>query len=49
VALYFRDCFNCIELNDCDDQVKSLWVKMGGKANKADILLGICYRPLNQD
>ena len=26
-----------------------LWVKMRGKANKADILLGICYRPSNQD
>jgi len=49
VALYVRDCFSCIELNDCDDQVKSLWVKMGGKANKPDILLGVSYRPLNQD
>jgi len=49
VALYVRDGFSCIELNDCDDQVKSLWVKMGGKANKPDILLGVSYRPLNQD
>jgi len=39
VALYIRDCFDCIELNDCDDKVKCLWVKMRGKANKADILL----------
>ena len=47
--LYIRDSFNCIELNDCDDKVECLWVKMRGKANKADILLGVCYRPPNQD
>jgi len=47
VALYVRVCFDCIELDDCNDKVKCLWVKMRGKANKADILLGVCYRPLN--
>ena len=49
VALYVRDGFDCIELNDCDDKVESLWVKMRGKANKADVLLGVCYRPPSQD
>jgi len=49
VALYVRDCFGCIELNNCDDKVECLWVKMRGKANKADILVGVCYRPPNQD
>jgi len=49
VALYIRDCFDCIELDDYDDKVKSLWIKMRGKANKVDILLGVCYRPPNQD
>jgi len=49
VALYVRDCFDCIELNNCDDKVKCLWVKMRGKANKADVLLGVFYRPPNQD
>jgi len=44
-----RDCFDCIELKDNDDKVECLWVKMRGKANKADILLGVCYRPPNQD
>ena len=39
VALYVRDCFDCIELDNCDDKVKCLWVKMRGKASKADILL----------
>ena len=32
-----------------DDKVESLWVKITGRAEKADILVGICYRPLNQD
>jgi len=49
VALYVRDCFDCIELDDCDDQVEYFWVKMRGKANKADILLGVCSRPPKQD
>ena len=48
-TLYVRECFDCIELNDGDDRVECLWVKMRGKANKADILLGVCYRPPNQD
>jgi len=49
VALYVRDCFGCIELNNFGDKVKCLWVKLRGKASKADILLGVCYRPPNQD
>ncbi|GAB0202541.1 hypothetical protein GRJ2_002719700 [Grus japonensis] len=50
VALYVRECFDCIELADnCDDKVECLWVRMRGKANQAHILLGVCYRPPNQD
>jgi len=49
VALYIKDCFDCIELDDSDDKVECLWVNMRGKANKADILLEVCYRPPNQD
>jgi len=49
VALYVRDGLDCIELNDCDDKVKCLSVKLRGKASKADILLGVCYRPPNQE
>jgi len=49
VALYVRECFDCIELNDSDDKVKCLWVRVTGKASKADILLGVCFRPPNQD
>ena len=40
VAMYVRDCFDCIELDGCDDKIECLWIKMRGKANKADILLG---------
>jgi len=49
MALYVRDCFDFIELNDCDDKVECLWVKTRGKTNEAEILLGVCYRPPNQD
>ena len=49
VALYIRECFDCLELNEGNDKVECLWVKIRGKANKADILVGVCYRPPNQD
>ena len=49
MALYVRDCFDCIEVDGCNDKVECLWVKMRGKANKADTLLGVCYGPPNQD
>ncbi|KAK4808570.1 LOW QUALITY PROTEIN: hypothetical protein QYF61_009873 [Mycteria americana] len=49
VALYVRECFDCVELGDYDDKVKCLWVRVRGKAKKADTLLGVCYRPPNQD
>jgi len=49
LALYVRDCFDCTELDDCYGKVECLWIKMRGKANKADILLGVCYRPPNQE
>ncbi|KAJ7402178.1 mitochondrial fission process protein 1 [Pitangus sulphuratus] len=42
VALYVRECLDSVEL-EC------LWIRIGGKANKADILMGVCYRPPNQD
>ncbi|GAB0209581.1 hypothetical protein GRJ2_003423800 [Grus japonensis] len=48
VALYVKECFDCLELNDGDDRVECLWVRIKGKANKAD-MVGVCYRPLNQD
>ncbi|KAK4828019.1 hypothetical protein QYF61_022796 [Mycteria americana] len=44
-----RECFDCVELGNYDNKIKCLWVRMRGKANKADIILGVCYRPPNQD
>ncbi|GAB0180585.1 maestro heat-like repeat-containing protein family member 7 [Grus japonensis] len=49
VALYVRECFDYLELDDGDDRVECFWVRIGGKANKADIMVGSCYRPRNQD
>ena len=48
VALYVKECFEVIELMTGDNKVESLWVKIRGRADKADILVGICYRPPNQ-
>ncbi|GAB0209318.1 hypothetical protein GRJ2_003397500 [Grus japonensis] len=49
VALYVKECFDCLKLDDSDERIECLWVRIRGKANKADILLGVCYRPPNQD
>ena len=49
VALYVRECFDVTELITGDDKVESLWVKIRGRADKADILVDVCYRPPNQD
>lgn len=49
VGLYVRECFNCVELNDGIDRVGCSWVTIRGKTNKADIMVGVCYRPSNQD
>ena len=48
VALYVRECFDCLEL-DGDERAECLWIRIRGKANKADIMVGVCYRPPNQD
>ncbi|PKU26822.1 adaptin ear-binding coat-associated protein 1 [Limosa lapponica baueri] len=49
VALHARECYECLELNDGDNRVESLWVRIRGRVNKADIMVGVCYRPPNQD
>ena len=49
MALYIRECFDVIELEAGDDKVESLWVKIRGRADKAGILMGVCYRLPNQD
>ena len=49
VALYVKECFEVTELMTGDNKVESLCVKIRGRADKADILVGVCYRPPNQD
>jgi len=49
VALYVRECLDCLEFDDGDDRVECLWVRIRGKANKADVMVGVCYRPPTQD
>ncbi|GAB0181770.1 hypothetical protein GRJ2_000642300 [Grus japonensis] len=49
VALCVRKCFDCLELDDGNEMVKCLWVRITEKANKANIMVGVCYRPPNQD
>ena len=38
-----------METNDDDDRVENLWVRIKAKANKTDIIMGVCYRPSSQD
>ena len=40
-----KEC-ECMEINDDDDRVESLWVRIKAKT---DIIMGVCYRPPNQD
>ncbi|KAJ7425696.1 mitochondrial fission process protein 1 [Pitangus sulphuratus] len=49
VALYVRESLDSVELEVTNDKVECLWTRIRGKANKADILMGVCYRPSNQD
>ena len=49
MALYVKECFEVTKLMTGGNKVESLWVKIRGRADKADILVGICYRPPNQD
>ncbi|RMC22386.1 hypothetical protein DUI87_00700 [Hirundo rustica rustica] len=49
VALYIKQTFDTVGVETKEDGVECLWVRIKGKANKADILLGVCYRPPNQE
>ena len=47
MALYVRECFDVVELSDENYKVKSQWVRIKGRANKAD--MEICCVPPNID
>ncbi|RMC15950.1 hypothetical protein DUI87_08157 [Hirundo rustica rustica] len=49
VALYIKKAFDTIGIETNEDGVECLWVRIKGKAKKADILLGVCYHPPNQE
>ncbi|PKU34926.1 mitochondrial fission process protein 1 [Limosa lapponica baueri] len=49
VALYIREGYECQELIEGNSRVECLWVRIRGRASKADIVVGVCYRPPNQD
>ena len=49
LALYVRKCFHCLQLKNGDDRVERLWVRIKGKANEADVIVGVCCRLPNQD
>lgn len=45
MVLCIRECFDAVG----NDKVKSIWIRIRGMANKADILMGVSCRPPNQD
>ena len=46
MALYIRESFEVVELEAGNDKVESLRIS---RDNKASVLVGVCYRPPNQD
>ncbi|KAJ7411268.1 adaptin ear-binding coat-associated protein 1 [Pitangus sulphuratus] len=49
VALYVRETLDSVELEVRNNKIECQWIKLRRKANKADILVGVCYTPPNQD
>ncbi|TRZ07386.1 hypothetical protein HGM15179_019724 [Zosterops borbonicus] len=49
VALNIREALDAMDIETNDNAVECLWVRIKGKANKADIVLGACYRPPSQE
>lgn len=48
MAPYVRECFDVVKLR-AGNMAVFLWVRITVRANKADILVGVCYRLPNQD
>jgi len=51
VALYVNDQLECMKLRLGMDEepIKSLWVKIKGRARTGDIIVGVCYRPSDKE
>lgn len=48
MALYFSEALDSVEI-EVDDKFECLWVRIRGKVNRANILVGIFYTSLKQD
>lgn len=48
IALYVKEHFDVVEL-EAGNKVAYLWVRIWDRADKIDILVGICYRPPKWD
>ena len=49
MALYVRDCYDCFEHKCSENRVECLCIRIRRKANRADVIVGVYYRPPNQD
>ena len=50
VALYVREQLQCVELGlGADERVESLWVRIKGQAHMGDVIVGVYYRPPDQE
>lgn len=49
MSLCVGECFDVVELRAGNDKVESIWLRTRGSADKADILVGVWYRPSNLD
>ena len=38
-----------MEINNVDDRVEIMWIRIKAKANKTDAIMGFCYRLPTQD
>lgn len=49
VAHYVREDLGCMDLTDGSDTLENPWVEMKEQTNKADVVVGVYYRPPSQD
>ncbi|GAB0208028.1 hypothetical protein GRJ2_003268500 [Grus japonensis] len=51
VALYVHEQLECMELHLGmeEEPTESLWVRIKGRAGAGDIIVGVCYRPPDQE
>lgn len=46
--VFVKEGLVCMKLIHGVKKVECLWVSVWGKANKRDIMIRVCYRPLSQ-